>query len=89
MARLDPTGNSQAVLNIRWTAPVELKLRLVFSFKAHRPFLQLAARTNVVMLACKPPAASTHLPETITVQPESAVLVAALAAVDMMEVQRR
>lgn len=86
---LTQRGNSQAVLNIHWTAPVALHLRLVFSFQAHRPFLRLAAQTDMVLLTCRPPSASMVMPETITVQPEGRVVLDALMAVALMEARRR
>jgi hypothetical protein len=82
-------GSSQAVLNIHWTAPVDLHLRLVFSVKAHHAFLALAAASNLVALSCTPPAAHTSYLETISVCPEGDVLRAALPYVAQLERTRR
>jgi hypothetical protein len=72
-------GPSLAILSAEWTSPVRLRLRLVFSFRAHRPFLELAATLGCVLLANKPLAECARFPRTIGVPVESDVLAAALA----------
>jgi hypothetical protein len=73
-------GPTLAVLNAEWTAPVSLRLRLVFDAKKYRPFLELAAASALVLLTNMPITTGTRTRDLIGVPVEGDVLRAALFA---------